>query len=65
MTSDDIRHTPPMLSARDVAERLAVSTETVLRWTRSGELPAVKLPGGAIRFDPDRLEAWLRARTTP
>lgn len=65
MTSDYIRHTPPMLTARDVADRLAVSTETILRWTRNGDLPAVKLPGGAIRFDADQLDAWLEARTTP
>ena len=64
MTTDDKHHTPPMLSARDVADRLAVSTETVLRWARKGDLPAVRLPGGAIRFHPDQLDAWLQARTT-
>ncbi len=63
MTTDDIRHTT-MLSARDVADRLGVSTETVLRWTRRGELPAVRLPGGSIRFHPDKLDAWLQERTT-
>ena len=64
MTGDDIRHTPPMLTARDVADRLSVSTETVLRWTRAGDLPAIRLPGGAIRFHPDQLDAWLAARAT-
>ena len=39
-----------LLTAREVAEQLGVSTETVLRWTRRGELPAIRLPGGAIRF---------------
>lgn len=63
MSDDDKRHTP-LLSARDVADRLGVSTETVLRWTRRGELPAVRLPGGAIRIDPDTLDAWLESRTT-
>lgn len=65
MSDDDKRHiASPMLSARDVADRLAVSTETVLRWTRSGDLPAVRLPGGALRFEADQLDAWLDARTT-
>jgi excisionase family DNA binding protein len=41
---------------------LGVSAETVLRWTRRGELPAVRLPGGAIRYRTDQLEAWLVAR---
>jgi excisionase family DNA binding protein len=53
-----------LLTARQVAEALGVSTETVLRWTRRGELPAIRLPGGAIRFREDELDAWLMARAT-
>jgi excisionase family DNA binding protein len=54
-----------LLTAREVAELLGVSTETVLRWTRRGDLPAIRLPGGAIRFREDNLDAWLMARATP
>ena len=54
-----------LLTTRVVAERLDVSPETVLRWTRRGELPAIRLPGGAIRFREDELEAWLQERATP
>ena len=39
---------------------LGVSTETVLRWTRRGELPAIRLPGGAIRYRQDELDAMAR-----
>jgi excisionase family DNA binding protein len=53
-----------LLPARQVAEILGVSAETVLRWTRRGELPAVRLPGGAIRYRGDALEQWLVARAT-
>jgi excisionase family DNA binding protein len=53
-----------LLTARLVAEQLGLSTETVLRWTRRGELPAIRLPGGAIRFREDELEAWLAKRAT-
>lgn len=52
-----------LLTARVVADTLGVSAETVLRWTRRGELPAIRLPGGAIRYDPDTLERWLAQRT--
>ena len=48
-----------LLTAREVAQLLGVSTETVLRWTRRGELPAIRLPGGAIRYREDELHAWL------
>ena len=53
-----------LLTARAVADRLAVSAETILRWTRRGELPAVRLPGGALRYRQDALEDWLDGRAT-
>lgn len=56
--------TDRLLTARVVAERLDVSTETILRWIRRGELPAIRLPGGAIRIVDAELEAWLAARAT-
>ena len=51
-------------TARELGEQLGVSTETVLRWTRRGELPAIRLPGGAIRYRPEALEAWLDSHET-
>jgi excisionase family DNA binding protein len=53
-----------LLTARDVADVLGVSAETVLRWHRRGDLPAIRLPGGAIRFREDDLDGWLAARAT-
>lgn len=41
-----------------------MSTETVLRWTRRGELPAVRLPGG-VRIRPETLEEWLEQQESP
>lgn len=54
-----------LLTARVVAEQLAVSSETVLRWVRRGELPAIRLPSGALRFREDEIDGWLTARATP
>ncbi len=54
-----------LLTARAMAERFGVSAETVLRWVRRGELPAIKLPGGAVRFQEDLLDEWLAKRATP
>ncbi len=53
-----------LLTAREVAVALGVSTETVLRWTRRGDLPAFRLPGGAIRFRDGDLDEWLASRAT-
>ena len=53
-----------LLTAREVAAELSISTETVLRWVRRGDLPAFQLPGGAIRFRRDALDAWLATRAT-
>jgi excisionase family DNA binding protein len=54
----------PLLTARQVADLLGVSSETILRWTRRGELPAIRLPGGALRYRADALEQWLGEHAT-
>jgi excisionase family DNA binding protein len=38
--------------------------ETVLEKARRGEIPAIRLPGGAIRFRETELDAWLNAHAT-
>jgi excisionase family DNA binding protein len=48
-----------LLTAREVAEQLGVSTGALLRWTRAGRVPALKLPSGAVRYRPEQVEAWL------
>ena len=54
-----------LLTARTVAELLDVAPATVLRWTRNGDLPAMRLPSGQIRYHPDELDAWMGERATP
>jgi excisionase family DNA binding protein len=56
--------TGSLITARHVAELLGVSPETILRWTRRGELPAIRLPSGAIRYRPEDLDAWLDEHAT-
>ena len=53
-----------LLTAREVGELVGMSPETILRWTRKGQLPAIRLPSGAIRFREDALEDWLEERAT-
>jgi excisionase family DNA binding protein len=57
--------TERLLTARTVGELLEVHPETVLRWTRRGQLPAIRLPSGQIRFREDEIAEWLEERATP
>jgi excisionase family DNA binding protein len=52
-----------LLTAREVGERLGLTTETILRWTRRGDLPAFKL-GCALRYREADIEAWLGEHAT-
>ena len=54
-----------LLTARELADLLSVNPETVLRWTRRSQLPAIRLPGGAVRFREDEVDGWLQERATP
>jgi excisionase family DNA binding protein len=53
-----------LLTARQVAMRLGVSCETVLRWTRAGKIQGFRMPGGALRYEPRALHAWLADHAT-
>ncbi len=52
----------PLLTTRQVADRLSLSPETVLRRWRAGELPGFRLGSNVLRFDERELDAWLEAR---
>jgi excisionase family DNA binding protein len=51
-----------LLTAREVAERLGVSVETILRWHRRGDLPGVRLSSNVLRFDVDDVDAFIAER---
>jgi len=53
---------PALLTTRQVADRLGLSPETVLRKWRAGELPGYRLGSNVLRFEAAELEAWLAAR---
>lgn len=54
--------TERLLTTREVAAFLAVSTETVLRRWRAGELPGYRLASNVLRFRESEIEAWLEGR---
>jgi excisionase family DNA binding protein len=55
--------TERLLTAREIAHRLGLSVDTVLRWSRDGRMPAgFRLASGVLRWDANELEAWLEDR---
>jgi excisionase family DNA binding protein len=54
--------TDRLLTAREVAERLGLSIETVLRWAATEKLPSFELSTRAIRFRESEIDAWIEAQ---
>ncbi len=56
-----------LLTVREAAKRLGVSTSTVKRRIRDGSLPAVRIgtrPGQSVRVDPAELDHWIHQRSS-
>jgi len=51
-----------LLTTRQVAERLALSPETILRRVRAGELPAYRIASNALRFEEAAIDAYLERK---
>lgn len=51
-----------LLTAQQVAERLSVHVESVRRWTRQGDLAAVRLPSGRYRYRTQDVTALIEGR---
>jgi excisionase family DNA binding protein len=51
-----------LLTTRQVADRLGLSSAAVLRRWRAGEIPGYRIDTNVLRFDSDELDAWLSAR---
>jgi excisionase family DNA binding protein len=51
-----------LLTVKEVAARLKVSTRTVQRWQEEGTIAFIKLPQG-VRFREEFLENWIDKRT--
>ena len=49
-----------LLTTREVAEMLGLSSATVLRRWRAGELPGYRLSSNVLRFDRAAIDAYLR-----
>ena len=59
--ADSVSESSRLLTAAELAERLALSTSTVLDWFEAGRLPGFKL-GRVVRFRESEVLAWLEAQ---
>lgn len=58
---DDLRKMKKALTVAEVAKLLSVSQRQVYKLVQGSEIPHFKV-GKSVRFDPDLVADWLRAR---
>lgn len=46
----------------DLCERLGIRPGTAYAWVCQGRIPFIRFSNRFVRFDPERIEAWLRER---
>ncbi len=54
---------PLLLSATDAAKCLSICERTLWKYTKSGEIPCVRL-GGRVLYDPNALRDWINQEKT-
>lgn len=52
-----------MLTAKELAQKLRVSRNTISRWVKRGWIPYWRLPGGELRFDWHAICGKLNGQT--
>lgn len=48
-----------LLTGREVAQMCGVTAETIVKWSRTGKLSAVRLSSRCIRYEQSAVEAML------
>jgi excisionase family DNA binding protein len=62
MNTDNRSEQRSLLDVASLAEYLGVSRSWVYQAAANGELPVVRI-GSLLRFEPQAVQAWLRARS--
>jgi excisionase family DNA binding protein len=52
-----------LLTIPQLAEKINVKPRTIRSWVEKRTIHFIKLPGGDIRFDPEKIDSWLSIRT--
>jgi excisionase family DNA binding protein len=56
-----IRQRRNLMSVKEVAEMLGLSSETIYRMARKSRIPVLRL-GLTLRFDPQMIALWLEGK---
>jgi excisionase family DNA binding protein len=51
-----------LLTTDEVASLLSVKPSTIRKWVHLEQIPVVRL-GRAVRFRPDKIEEWVKAKS--
>lgn len=54
-----------LLTTREMARFLRISTGTIDKYRRRGLIPYIKLPNGKVRFEQREIIKWVRERRVP
>lgn len=54
-----------LLTAKETAATLGVSTKTLYLWDRDGTLPAIHLAARCVRYSPDDLARFIDGKRKP
>lgn len=52
-----------LIKIQELQTMLSIGRATAYKWVSEKKIPFVKLPGGDIRFDKEKIEKWLERRT--
>lgn len=52
-----------LITIQQLSEQIAIPKSTLYKWTSENKIPHVKMPGDQVRFDPVKIEQWLKIRT--
>ena len=55
--------TTELLTSVQLAERLGLRPDTIRLWTRANIIPAIRITGKVIRYDPIEVNSALRRRS--
>ena len=54
-----------LLTTREMARFLRISTGTIDKYRRRGLIPYIKLPNGQVRFEQREIIKWIQERRVP